>query len=63
VRDETCSKALAEPVNYQRGLPFAADWRRRQHLVVDGQFYPVGGIAEHVRQVNLRYGTRPGVTL
>ena len=63
VRDESYSKALAELVNYQHGLPFAAHWGTGNTSSSDGQFYPVGGIAEHVGQVNLRYGNRPGVTL
>ncbi|CAN7788971.1 hypothetical protein LJR034_008923 [Caballeronia sp. LjRoot34] len=41
----------------------AAGWGAGNTLSSDGQFYPVGGIDEHVRQVNLRYGTRLGVTL
>lgn len=63
VRDETYSKALAELVNYQHNLPFAAHWGTGNSSSSDGQFYPVGGIAEHVGEVNLRYGNRPGVTL
>ena len=54
--------ALAELVNYQHRLPFAAHWGRGATSSSDGQRFPVGGHGEHTGSVNLRYGTDPGIT-
>ncbi len=62
VRDETYAKALAELVNYQHQLPFAAHWGGGTTSSSDGQRYPVGGRGQHAGSVNLRYGTEPGLT-
>jgi TnpA family transposase len=61
VRDETYSKALAEIVNYQHRLPFAAHWGAGTTSSSDGQYFHVGGHGEHAGQVNARYGSGPGV--
>ncbi|NRO98794.1 Tn3 family transposase [Paraburkholderia sp. NMBU_R16] len=63
VRDETYSKGLAELVNYQHRLPFAQHWGAGTTSSSDGQYYPVGGLGEHTGQVNMRYGSQPGITL
>ena len=62
VRDETYAKALAELVNYQHQLPFAAHWGGGTTSSSDGQRYPVGGRGRHAGSVNLRYGIEPGLT-
>jgi TnpA family transposase len=62
VRDETYSKALAELVNFQHALPFAAYWGPGTRSSSDGQRFAVGGRGEHAGSVNLRYGTEPGLT-
>ena len=62
VRDETYSKALAEFVNFQHGLPFAAHWGSGTTSSSDGQRFAVAGHGEHAGTVNLRYGTEPGLT-
>lgn len=61
VRDETYAKALAELVNFQHKEPFASYWGAGKTSSSDGQHYKVGGRGEHTGQVNLRYGTEPGV--
>ena len=62
VRDESYAKALAEQVNYQHQLPFAAHWGGGTTSSSDGQRYPVGGRGRHAGAFNLRYGTEPGLT-
>lgn len=62
IRDETYSKALAELVNTQHRTPLASYWGAGTTSSSDGQHYKVGGRGEHTGQVNLRYGTEPGVT-
>jgi len=61
IRDETYSKALAELVNYQHRLPFAAHWGEGTTSSSDGQRYRAGGRSESAGQVNARYGNEPGV--
>jgi len=61
IRDETYSKALAEIVNYHHHQPFAAHWGEGTTSSSDGQRFRAGGRGEQVGQVNLRYGTEPGV--
>jgi TnpA family transposase len=62
IRDDTYAKGLAELVNTQHRLPFAAHWGAGTTSSSDGQHFKVGGRGEHTGQVNLRYGTDPGVT-
>jgi TnpA family transposase len=62
IRDETYTKGLAELVNAQHRAPFAAYWGAGSTASSDGQYFKVGGQGEHTGQVNLRYGTEPGVT-
>lgn len=62
VRDETYSRALAELVNYQHRLPFAAHWGEGKTSSSDGQRFRAGGRGEAAGQVNLKYGNDPGVT-
>ena len=61
IRDETYSKALARIVNYQHRQPFAAHWGEGTTSSSDGQRFRAGGRGEQAGQVNLRYGTEPGV--
>jgi TnpA family transposase len=61
IRDETYSKALAEIVNYHHRQPFAAHWGEGTTSSSDGQQFRAGGRGEQAGQVNLRYGTEPGV--
>jgi TnpA family transposase len=62
VRDENHTKALAEVINYHHGVPFASHWGDGTTSSSDGQRFKVGGQSEATAQVNLRYGTEPGVT-
>lgn len=61
VRDESYSKGLAELVNYQHRLPFALHWGTGRTSSSDGQNYKVGGRGKQTGQVNLRYGSDPGI--
>lgn len=61
IRDETYSKALARLVNHQHRQPFAAHWGEGSTSSSDGQQFRAGGRGEQAGQVNLRYGTEPGV--
>ncbi len=61
IRDETYSQALAEIVNYQHRRAFAAYWGEGTTSSSDGQRFRAGGAGEQAGQVNLRYGTEPGV--
>ncbi|MBX9799981.1 MULTISPECIES: Tn3 family transposase [Azonexaceae] len=61
VRDESYSKGLAELVNYQHRLPFASHWGTGKTSSSDGQNYKVGGRGGQTGQVNLRYGSDPGI--
>ena len=60
-RDETYSKALAEIVNAQHRQPLAGIWGPGRTASSDGQRFPAGGMGEQAGQINLRYGTEPGV--
>lgn len=62
IRDETYSAALAELVNEQYRHPFAANWGDGTTSSSDGQRFKSGSHAERTGQVNLKYGTEPGVT-
>ena len=61
IRDETYSKALARIVNYYRRQPFTVYWGEGTTSSSDGQRFRAGGRGEQSGQVNLRYGTEPGV--
>jgi TnpA family transposase len=61
IRDETYSKALARLVNQQHCQAFAAHWGEGTTSSSDGQRFRAGGRGEQAGQVNLRYGTEPGV--
>lgn len=61
VRDESYSKGLAALVNFQHRLPFAAHWGSGKTSSSDGQNFRVGGRGGQTGQVNLRYGTDPGI--
>ena len=61
IRDETYSKALAEIVNAQHRQPLAGIWGPGRTASSDGQRFPAGGMGEQAGQINLRYGTEPGV--
>lgn len=60
VRDETYSQALAELINYQHRLPFAAYWGEGTTSSSDGQRFRAGGRGEATGHVNARYGDEPG---
>lgn len=62
VRDETYSKALAEIVNHQHQLTFAAHWGDGNTSSSDGQRFRAGGRGEASGQINPKYGNDPGVT-
>jgi hypothetical protein len=61
IRDETYSKALARLVNHQHRQSFAAHWGEGTTSSSDEQQFRAGGRGEQAGQVNLRYGTEPGV--
>ncbi len=61
IRDETYTKALARLINCQHRQPFAAHWGEGATSSSDGQRFRAGGRGEQGGQVNLRYGTDPGV--
>jgi TnpA family transposase len=47
--------------DWQHRLPFAAHWGAGTTSSSDGQRFRAGGRGEAMGQVNLRYGTEPGV--
>ena len=61
VRDETYSASLAELVNAQFHHPFAAWWGDGSTSSSDGQNFRAGGRGQFAGQVNLKYGSEPGV--
>ena len=61
IRDESYAKGLAELINYQHRLPFAAHWGSGNTSSSDGQNYSVGSHGRQTGQVNLRYGTDAGI--
>ena len=61
IRDETYSKALAEIVNFQHRLPFAAHWGEGTTSSSDGQRFRAGGRGESAGHLNAHYGQDPGV--
>lgn len=62
MRDETYTKALAEVINYHHHHPFATTWGDGTTSSSDGQRFKVSGRRSPAAQVNLRYGTEPGVS-
>jgi hypothetical protein len=54
IRDQTYSKALAEIVNHQHHVPFAANWGEGTTSSSDGQRYRAGGRGEAGGRVNDR---------
>lgn len=63
LREETYRKALAELVNFQHHLPFAAHYGEGKTSSSDGQRFKKSGHKEPTAQVNLKYGTEPGVMI
>ncbi|RZF24084.1 Tn3 family transposase [Paraburkholderia sp. UYCP14C] len=61
IRDETFQKGLAELVNYQHGLPFAAYWGEGTTSSSDGQRFRAGGHGLTGGYRNAKYGNEPGV--
>jgi TnpA family transposase len=61
IRDETYQKGLAELVNYQHGLPFAAYWGEGTTSSSDGQRFRAGGHGQASGYRNAKYGNEPGV--
>ena len=61
IRDESYSKSLAELVNYQHRLPFAAHWGEGTSSSSDGQRFRAGGHGEGAGHRNAKYGGEPGV--
>jgi TnpA family transposase len=61
IRDESYSKALAELVNAQHKLPFAAHWGAGTTSSSDGQRFRAGGHGESAGHRNAKYGGEPGV--
>ena len=61
VRNETYSRLLAELINYQHQLPFAAYWGEGKTSSSDGQRYRAGGRGESSGAVSAKYGNEPGV--
>jgi len=61
IRDESYSKGLAELVNAQHKLPFAAHWGGGTTSSSDGQRFRAGGHGESAGNRNAKYGSEPGV--
>src|SRR5471032_2647966 len=61
IRDESYSKGLAELVNAQHKLPFAAHWGEGTTSSSDGQRFRAGGRGESAGNRNAKYGSEPGV--
>jgi TnpA family transposase len=59
LREETYRKALAEIINFQHRLPFAAYWGTGTTSSSDAQAFPVGGRRELRAAVNAHYGSEP----
>jgi TnpA family transposase len=62
MRDETYTKALAEVINYHHRHPYTSIWGDGTTSSSDGQRFKVSGRRGPVAQVNLRYGTEPGIS-
>ena len=61
IRDDSYSKGLAELVNAQHKLPFAAHWGEGTTSSSDGQRFRAGGHGESAGNRNAKYGSEPGV--
>jgi hypothetical protein len=61
IRDESYSKGLAELVNAQHKLSFAAHWGEGTTSSSDGQRFRAGGHGESAGHRNAKYGSEPGV--
>ena len=61
IRDETYATALAELVNAVFRHPFGAWWGDGTTSSSDGQNFKAGGRGHFAGQVNLKYGSEPGV--
>lgn len=61
IRDETYTAGLAELVNTQCQHPFAVWWGNGTTSSSDGQNFKTGGKGKFAGQVNLKYGSQPGV--
>lgn len=62
LREDTYRKALAEVINFQHAVPFAAHWGAGTTSSSDGQRFPMGGRREARGAVNARYGQEPGIS-
>lgn len=60
IREEGYTAAHAVLVNAQRQLPLAALWGDGTTSSSDGQYFPAGGHAEAIGDLNARYGPNPG---
>ena len=61
IRDESYSKGLAELVNAQHQIPFAANWGEGKTSSSDGQRFRAGGHGESAGNRNAKYGSEPGI--
>lgn len=61
IRDETYSTALSELTNAQFYQPFSKYWGDGTTSSSDGQNFRAGGQGRPYGQVNLKYGSEPGV--
>nr|WP_245416008.1 Tn3 family transposase [Mesorhizobium denitrificans] len=60
IREEGYTAAHAILVNAQRQLPLAKLWGDGTTSSSDGQYFPAGGHAEAIGDLNARYGPNPG---
>lgn len=60
IREEGYTAAHAILVNAQRQLPLAGLWGDGTTSSSDGQYFPAGGHAEAIGDLNARYGPNPG---
>ncbi|MGE0283436.1 MAG: Tn3 family transposase, partial [Rhizobiaceae bacterium] len=60
IREEGYTTAHAILVNAQRQLPLAGLWGDGTTSSSDGQYFPAGGHAEAIGDLNARYGPNPG---
>ena len=60
IREEGYTAAHAILVNAQRQLPLAVLWGDGTTSSSDGQYFPAGGHAEAISDLNARYGPNPG---
>ncbi|WP_102981273.1 Tn3 family transposase [Chryseobacterium scophthalmum] len=61
IRDETYSSALAEIINTQSAHPFSSYWGEGKTSSSDGQRFATGSYAQRTGNINLKYGSAPGV--